>query len=242
MDGERSYKLHGLGHLANPFPNNVKDWQAEVWQDILCLHYGFVLAMELYEKYSNFYAVSRLSVSTSHVWKRFDSFNEEKSWGEQIKPFNFYLVGFKMKDENGVPVKPLSPFSKDPQTIVHKDFIDYQTGEIKQGSHYFRSLSLTILDYANHPEHKFVGDVGLLERRHIVADDVAHIGKEANNIDEQALEVRKAQRFLDKVEIMKKILSMSQKIAEECGVDRKTFQRIKQRIQEKGDLNLKTPV
>jgi len=37
------------------------------------------------------------------------------------------------------------------------------------------------------------------------------------------------------------ILAMPQKIAEECGVDRKTFQRIKQRIREKGDLNLNTP-
>lgn len=240
MDGERSYKLHGLGHLANPFPNNVKDWQAEVWQDILSMHYGFVSAMEIYEKYSKFYAVSRLSVSTSHVWKRFDSFNEGKAWDDQIKPFNFYLVGFKTKDENGVPVKPLCPFSKDPQSIVHREFIDYQTGKIKRGSHYFRALCQTILDYANHPEHKFDGDVGLLERRHIVADDVAHIGKEANNIDEQALEVRKAQKFIDKAEIMKKIIAMSQKVAEECGVDRKTFQRMKQRIRDNGTINLKT--
>jgi len=74
-----------------------------------------------------------------------------------------------------------------------------------------------------------------------VADDVAHIGKEANNIDEQALEVRKAQRFLDKIEIMKKILDLPQKKAEEYGVDRKTFQSIKKRIRENGDLNLKTP-
>ena len=137
-----------MWYLANPFPNNVKDWQAEVWQDILRLHYGFVSAMEIYEKYSKYYAVSRLSVSTSHVWKRFDSFNEGKSWGEQIKPFNFYLVGFKMKNENGVSVKPLCPLSKDPQTIVHREFIDYQTGEIKQGLHYFRALCQTIL-----PDH-----------------------------------------------------------------------------------------
>jgi len=67
-----------------------------------------------------------------------------------------------------------------------------------------------------------------------------HIGKEANNIDDQALEVRKAQRFLDKTVIMKKILSMSQKIAEKCGVDRKTFQRMKQRIRDNGSINTNT--
>ena len=69
---------------------------------------------------------------------------------------------------------------------------------------------------------------------------MAHIGKEANNIDEQALEVRKAQRFIDKAEIMKMILSMSQKVAEEYGVDRETFQRMKQRICENGTINIKT--
>jgi len=47
--------------------------------------------------------------------------------------------------------------------------------------------------------------------------------------------------FRDKAVIMERILAMSQKKAEEYGVDRKTFQRIKQRIREKGDLNLNTP-
>lgn len=241
MDGERSYKLHGLGHLTNPFPNNVTDWQAEVWLDILRLHYGFVLITEIEEKYSHMYAVARLSVSTAHVWKRFERFNKGKSWNEQIKPFNFYLVGFKMLNENGVPVKPISSFSKDSQSIVHREFIDYQTGEMKRGSHYFKTLSQTILDYAGHPEYKFDGEIGLLARRHLVVDDVVHIGKEANNIDDQALDIRKAQMFRDKTVIMEWILVLSQKTAEEYGVDRKTFQRIKQRIRETGDINLKTP-
>ncbi|WP_244603621.1 hypothetical protein [Methanococcoides sp. AM1] len=35
MEGERSFKLHGLGHLTNPFPKAVDEWQAEIWEDIL---------------------------------------------------------------------------------------------------------------------------------------------------------------------------------------------------------------
>lgn len=240
MDGERSYKLHGLGHLTNPFPNNVSDWQAEVWLDILRLHYGFVSVTEIEEKYAHLYAVARLSVSTAHVWKRFEGFNKEKSWNEQIKPFNFYLVGFKMQTENGAPVKPISPLSKDPQTIVHREFIDYQTGEVKRGSHYFKPLSQTILEYASHPEYKFAGNVGLLERRHLVVDDIVHIGKEANNIDDQALDIRKAQMFRDKNTECQKILAIRQCDAEKVGVDRKTFQRIKARIQKNGTINIKT--
>jgi len=61
------------------------------------------------------------------------------------------------------------------------------------------------------------------------------------NIDDQALDIRKAQMFRNKAVVMERILAISQKKAEEYGVDRKTFQRIKQRIREKGDLNLNTP-
>ncbi|MBA7483595.1 hypothetical protein ES707_19111 [subsurface metagenome] len=74
-----------------------------------------------------------------------------------------------------------------------------------------------------------------------MVDDVVHIGKEANNIDDQALDIWKAQMFRDKAAIIERILALPQKKAEEYGVDRKTFQGIKQRIREKGDLNLSTP-
>lgn len=55
MEGERSYKLHGLGHLTNPFPNSVKDWQAEIWLDILEWHYGKITGIDIDEKYADFY-------------------------------------------------------------------------------------------------------------------------------------------------------------------------------------------
>ena len=67
-----------------------------------------------------------------------------------------------------------------------------------------------------------------------------YIGKEANNIDEQALDVKRTQVFIDKKDIMKKILELSQSQVEEWGVNRGTFKRIKDRILETGDINLKT--
>lgn len=105
--------------------------------------------------------------------------------------------------------------------------------------HYFKPLRRTILEYANHPESKFDGSIGILERKHINADSVIHIGKEANNIDEQALDVKKAQEFINKQVIMDNILNMSQ--TEAMRVSRSRFQGIKQRIKEDGDLNLNTP-
>lgn len=245
LEGERSFKLHGLGHLTNPFPKVVGDWQAEIWEDILKLHYGIISELDIEDKYSNHYAISRLTVSTPNVLKRFDKLNKGKSWEEQIKPYNFYNVGFQTIEENGKAIKPLSPYCNDPQSIVYDPFIDYETGDIKQGSHYFKQLNRTIIEYANHAESKFDGEIGVLERKYIHADSVIYIGKEANNIDEQALDVKKAQLFYDEEKIKQDILNLPQKIAEKWGVDRKTFQTTKKAIKEsliKGEkINLFTP-
>jgi len=234
------FKLHGLGHLTNPF-SNKEDWQEEIWLDILKVHYGMIKPEDIEEKYSNLYAISRLTVSTPNVLHRFDKLNKGKPWEEQIKPSNFCLAGFQTKEENGKAVKPLAPYTSDYQKIVHEPFIDRETGDIKQGSRYFKQLSQTIIEYANHPESKFHGDIGILERKHVVADSVVHIGKEANSIDEQALGIKKAQEFINEKKIMKRILKITQKEAEAKGVGRSTFQDIKQKIREKGDINLSTP-
>ncbi|RXG35173.1 hypothetical protein [Methanohalophilus sp. WG1-DM] len=121
-----------------------------------------------------------------------------------------------------------APFAKDYQKIVYKPFIDYQTGEIRQGSYYFKPLSNTILEYVDHPEHKFVGEIGILARKH-------------TDIDDQELDVARPQKFINKQEIMDNILNMSQKQAEDLGVSRCRFQGIKNRIREDGDLNLNIP-
>ncbi|MCD4735722.1 MAG: hypothetical protein K8R53_06735, partial [Bacteroidales bacterium] len=240
MEGERSFKLHGLGHLTNPFPKAVDDWQAEIWEDILKLHYRMISGINIEEKYSGLYAISRLTVSTANVLKRFKKFNAGKEWKDQIKPFNFYLVGFQALEENGKVVKPLMPFSTDSRKTVYEPFIDYETGEIKEGSKYFKPLSKTIMQYAEHLEHKFDGDAGVLERKHVHAAGVVYIGKEANNIDEQALDVKRSQVFIDKQDMMSKILELSQSQVEEWGVDRGTFKRIKDRILVNKDINLNT--
>lgn len=240
MEGERSFKLHGLGHLTNPFKKDVEDWQAEIWEDILMLHYGMISGIDIEEKYSGLYAISRLTVSTANVLRRFKGFNAGKEWKDQIKPFNFYLVGFQAVEEDGKAVKPLMPFSNDPQKVVYEPFIDYETGDIKEGSHYFKPLSRTIMQYVEHPEHKFDGDTGILERKHVHADGFVYIGKEANNIDEQEFDIRQAQEFVNEKEIERTILEMSQKEAERRGVGRSTFQDIKKRIREGKKINLGT--
>lgn len=233
------FKLHGLGHLTNPF-SNKEDWQEETWLDILNVHYGKVKPEDIEEKYANLYAISRHTVSTPNVLHRFDKLNKGKAWEEQIKPFGFFLLGFQTIEENDRAVKPLAPFTKDYQSIVHNPFIDYETGEVKQGLRYFKPLSKTIMQYSEHPEHKFEGDIGILERKHIHAKDTIEIGKEANSIDEQPLGIKRAQEFRNKKKIMQRVLKITVSEAKELGVPKTTLWDMQKRIRETGDLNVNT--
>jgi hypothetical protein len=243
-DGEqieiKDYKLHGLGHLTNPLPNKKINWQEEIWRDLLLLHYNKISRMDIDQKYTNLYAVAKMTISTSHVYSRFKVINNGKEWRDQVKPFNFFNLGFQTREADGKRVKPLAPYSKDPQKIVHEPFINYETGTIMQGSKFFKPLSRTIIQYADHPEYKYDGNIGLLRRRLINVDGVLIIGKEANKIDDQPLYIADAQVFRNKNTECQKILAIRQCDAEKAGVDRKTFQRIKARIHKDGTINIKT--
>jgi len=229
LEGERSFKLHGLGHLTNPFPKSQTDWQSEIWRDILMLHYGFLSSFYIEEKYSRFYAISKMTISTSHVLNRFKILNEVKEWHEQIKPFNFFLVGFQVKMDGKKPVKPLSPYTKDPQTIVYAPFIDYESGVTKHSLQYFKPLSKTILQYLDHAESKYEGDIGQLKRQHIHVSEIVHIGKEANNIEDEPLEGGNVQVFRNEEKERLRIIGMRQSDAEREGIDRKTRWRMKRK-------------
>ena len=116
-----------------------------------------------------------------------------------------------------------------------------QTGEVKEGSNYFKPLSRTILHYVDHPENKFDGDIGGLERKHVLVEGVVYIGKEANNIDEQALKVREAQVFINELEIKRKILSLTPEEARGLGIKyRSTLKKIKDRIRVGENINFQT--
>ncbi len=240
MEDERSFKLHGLGHLKNPFPKDIEDWQAQIWEDILRLHYGYISELDIEDTYATLYAISKLTVSTSNVLSRFRKINQGKTWDQQIKPFNFYLVGFQSIEENDKAVKPLAPHSSNPQSVVYEPFIDYETGEIKEGSHFFKPLSKTIMQYVDHPESKFDGEIGILKRQHVYADGVIYIGKEANNIDEQALDVKKAQQFIDEDKIKEKILALTPEEARELGIKHRSALAYLKKKAKEGELNFNT--
>jgi hypothetical protein len=136
-------------------------------------------------------------------------------------------VGFQMIKTRKKAVKPLSPYSKDPRSTVHEPFIDYETGEIMRGSHYFKPLSKTIGQYCDHPEYKYDGDTGLLTRKQIHSDWILQIGKEANNIEDQPVEGGIVPVFKNKEREREMIVQMRQCDAERMGINWGTRWRMK---------------
>ncbi|WP_440955603.1 hypothetical protein ACSAZK_01130 [Methanosarcina sp. Mfa9] len=64
-------------------------------------------------------------------------------------------------------------------------------------------MSRTILQYVEHLENKFDGDIRFLEKKQIQADGLVYIGKVANNIEDQPLDVTTSQVFINEEEINK---------------------------------------
>jgi len=238
------YKLHGLGHITNPFSMELKEgdqWHKRLWEDILKVHFHPEELPDILEKYENYAVISKLAVSTGTILKRFKKVNEGKELDEQIKPFNFMLVGNGAKvGKDGEIVKPIAPFNKNPQVAVENPFLDYNTGNMLQGRDYWKPLSEVFLEYIDHPEAKFEGDVGILQRRHLKPKGCVYIGKEANKVEMQELERNKVETYLDIKKFHEWVLSLEPKDSRAMGIkDRSTLKRIKDKIMQGEKLNYK---
>jgi len=148
-------------------------------------------------------------------------------------------VGVSNKDD----VKPISPYSDNPQEIVYKKFVDYQTREILQGSEYWKPLSDTIWKYVNNPEAKLKGNSGVLKRRCVDTDGVIYIGKETENIEKTGiLESPSYTTYIDQEELKKKLLKITPKEARRIELNEETLRRIKKRIKENKSLVLRRKI
>ncbi len=218
------HSLHGLGHLESPF--NRKDWEKELWLDILKEHYGTITNKQFNQKYSNLFAVCQFTASTPKILKRFNKINKKKNYDKSIKPFNFILVGTGKKD-----VKPVAPFSKNSQEVVYNKFIDYNTGEVLKGIEYWKPLDITLHEYKNHPESKFDGELGVLKRRKVNVTDVIHIGKESNSIDTVGILNQPHYTTYDYIQhLTRSILDIRPQTASRYGIRRNTLFYIKKRL------------
>ena len=191
-------------------------------------HYKKKTIDDINEKYSKHYAVSIIGISTPSLIARFRKLNKNKPYHERIKPFNFCLVGF-----GNEAVKPLAPYKKNSQEAVFGEFIDYTTGKTMTGIQYWKDLSQIFWDYLNHPESKFDGNVGVLQRKHLQISNVITIGKESNDLEDSEIigvDKRSYVLYQNQNLDMKRILNMTVKDAKQRKIAKNQLYRIKNSI------------
>lgn len=94
------------------------------------------------------------------------------------------------------------------------------------------------IDYIDHPEAKFEGDVGILQRRHLKPKGCVYIGKEANKVEMQELESNRVETYLDFKKFHEWVLGLEPKNTQVMGIkDRSTLKRIKDKIKVNKKLN-----
>lgn len=243
------YSSHGLGHLLDPFsndPNEKNDWNKKIWHDILDLHYGKTTLEVLYSKYENKYAISKFMASNPRVLGRLSEFNKNEDYKNQFKPFNFCILGFSngMNPETGELLKPLAPFIKPARHAVYSEFVDYNAKSRHkfQGKEYWKPFWDVFLEYLNHPESKLEGNVGVLQRRHVVVSEIVHIGKESNNLEESEIigvdsgsyEIYENLEDLDEKfrKISDKVLELKPKDVKKVGISKQTLWNVKRKIKQ----------
>ena len=234
---------HGLGHLLDIDKEN---W----WKDILKINYQPKLTEKILKEYENKFAVSKITINSPQIIKRFESINKNKTEKNKIKPFNFALVGtgYRKDTEKNDTIIPLLPYfdKKHRQSVPYIEFYDYKTGKLFPNENsldtvfYWKPLSLVFLDYINHPEPKLKGDVGFLKRLFlsIQKSSVHYIGKESNEIEESKVLGVSDTNYTEYQDIESKILQIKPAQAFKLGISRTNLITLKKKIRNKIPIRL----
>lgn len=205
---EDRWSEHGLGHLLNPIDpeNEDRDWIAQAWLAIVRRSLG--LSTGKFLGFEESPAVGRITISSPPLMKPWSKVNKGKPYAERIKPFNF-LLSCHVKDFGhplGVDEERfhlVSPYETNSQKWLRKRWIDQYSGKEYRittvGHHGDRHTARVstygdvLRKYEYHPETKCADahgeicdkqTVGLLQRRHILIDQIKYIGKESNSLEE----------------------------------------------------------
>jgi len=217
----RKASAHGLGHLMEPYGEDspapevpvpigdlskigVKRWQYDLWFHIIRAALdGHPNQVSLdYHAGLSKPALMRYGATSPALLRWVKSFNENKPYPEQIKPFGFMVAPVAQGASDLEPEvelvgdiprgrpqvysrpKPIAPFEREPAKAAACAF-DRETGE-PVPLEFLKSYAETLRHYHLSAEDKFENgspwDTGLTNRRHVVATEVFLIGKEANKV------------------------------------------------------------
>jgi hypothetical protein len=225
-DGEpviRKATAHGLGHLLPPYRDDgapaylprpvvpldtigVSRWQHDLWHCIARAALHGNRDRPDFSALPNFDrpAVTQYSATTAHLMKWFDSYNADKPYSKQVRPFNFLLMfqadpladwdswrqvhGIELPGQALATPCVIAPFESDPKKASAHCF-DRDTGKPIPAK-MLKTYGQALAQYHLRPEPKFLNadfrDIGETQRRHVQVTDIAYIGKEANRWEEQS--------------------------------------------------------
>lgn len=198
---------HGLGHLLNPTEpgSDDRDWIRHAWEWLLRKHLGLPAPEPSWLDQP---AIARHSISSPALHGLLAKLNEERAYVEQIKPFNFLSVAFVHPLERP-PDDPrlvlIAPYRSTGAEHLAQPWANRYSGtrytittqpsaaRHRPGIVTVKTYREMLAEYAGHPEAKSCGPdepacrrptAGLLYRRSVTNRTIAHIGKEANRLEE----------------------------------------------------------
>ena len=203
---EDRWSEHGLGHLLNPTDPQSEDreWIAQTWLRVIRRALGLPMQRFAFE---NRPAISRITLSSPALIKRFADFNKGKQYPQQLKPFNFLLSAQIATLGHPPGVDPrrfhlIAPYEPDATKWLGLKWIDQYSRKRysistkdtrSRNSSRVKTYGDVMREYEYHPESKCADSSGkpcakqtngLLQRRHIRIDGFRFIGKESNRLEE----------------------------------------------------------
>ncbi len=199
-------KEHGLGHLLSPLEagQEGRAWIPAIWEALIQEAFGQPL---LLPRWVDRPAISRITVSTTALWRPYEEWNAGKPYADQVKPMNFGLSVTVATGGHPVGADPtrfhlLGVFERDPTRWLDMEYTDRYSGAVYRigvgrgtpGNRVqVKSIRDVIMEYRVHPEPKSVGSdgkpcgratIGLLQRRPVHLGGVVYIGKESNALEQ----------------------------------------------------------
>jgi hypothetical protein len=180
--------------------SRVPRWQHDLWYAIISSALAGKPHSARFDYHPNLQlpAVSRYSATSPIIWRWFDRYNKGRPYSDKVKPFGFLYslhprkAKTRMRMSQGGPsarlpeVHPITLFEKDvAKSIAHA--FDRETGQpISMDD--LQTYAEALASYPNQPENKFLNGrpfgTGATEPRHIIATDIAFIGKEGERWEE----------------------------------------------------------
>lgn len=221
----RKASAHGLGDKRAPYDENqaptsipnptvklsdigVDRWQYDLWYQIIkaALAKQFDVVPLDYHPALQAPAMSRYAATTPDILKWFKTYNADRPYAEQVKPFNFLsafqetscsdlsLIGeiepaatARRRKGTKQTLRPIAPYNRNPVEAAKACF-DREAGQPISTDH-LKTYAQALSSYHVRPELKFENgdfyDRGPTRRRHVRAIRVEYIGKESNRWEEQ---------------------------------------------------------